>query len=119
MADLSVSAVPDFLCNVVAMDQHSTTLRAAKPTLEEGFVFALYVEQAAEGFFRFMFGPRFAGILAKAYTKPGHDLSFQNVIFAEQGNVIVGMASGFTAEQHRQSSEKPLRQAAEIGRAHV
>jgi len=94
------------------MVQHKIFLRAAKPAFDQGLVFARYLDQAAEGFFRFMFGPQFAEIVAKAYTKPGHDLSYQNVTFAERGNVIVGMASGFTAEQHRQSSEKPLRQAA-------
>ena len=35
------------------MDRHSIVLRAAKPTFEEGLAFARYVDEAAEGFFRF------------------------------------------------------------------
>ena len=38
------------------MDRHSIILRAAKPTLDEGLAFARYLDEAAEGFFRFMLG---------------------------------------------------------------
>jgi hypothetical protein len=37
-----------------------------------------------------------------------NDLAGQNVIFAEHGNVLVGMTSGYSAEQHRHSSRCPL-----------
>ncbi len=96
------------------MTERPIILRAGKPTLDDGLVFARYLDEAAEGFFRIMLGRRVADILAEAYTKPGHDLSFENVTFAEQGDAIVGMASGYTAEQHRQSSDQPLKQAAGI-----
>jgi ribosomal protein S18 acetylase RimI-like enzyme len=79
------------------MHQHSTVLRAAKPTLEEGRVFARYLDTAAEGFFRFMLGRRAVDILATAFLEPDHDLSFQNVTFAER---------------HRRSSGRPLEEAA-------
>jgi len=85
------------------MHQYSTTLRAADPTLEKGRVFARYLNEAAEGFFRFMLGRRFVDILAKAFMQPDHDLSYQNVTFAERNKLIVGMASGYTAEQHHRS----------------
>ena len=94
------------------MDQHSIILRAAKPTIDEGFVFARYLEEVAEGFFRFMLGPRVTDIIATAYTHPNHDYSYENVTFAEYDKVIVGMASGFTAEQHRRFSDQPLKHAA-------
>jgi len=94
------------------MDRHSIVLRAAKPTLDEGLAFARHLDEAAEGFFRLMLGRRAGHIIAKAFADPGHDLSYQNVTFAERENVIVGMVSGYTAEQHRRSSRQPLKQAA-------
>lgn len=94
------------------MNQRSIALRDARPTLDEGLVFARYLNEAAEGFFRFWLGTRAADIIAKAYTQPDHDHSYQNVIFAEHAEVIVGMALGFTAEQHYRSSRRPLKQAA-------
>ena len=94
------------------MVRHSITLRAAKPTYDEGLAFARYLDEAAEGFFRFMLGRRAGHILATAFVKPGHDLSYENVTFAERGNAIVGMVSGYSAEQHRRSSRMPLKRAA-------
>ena len=94
------------------MDRHSIVLRAAKPTFDEGLAFAHYLDEAAEGFFRFWLGRRAAEIIATAFTQPDHDLSYQNVTFAERDNVIVGMVLGYTAEQHRRSSREPLKRAA-------
>ena len=94
------------------MDQTSTTFRLANPTEDDGLAFAQYLDEAAEGFFRFMLGRRAKHIIAAAFAHPHHDLSYQNVTFAERDNTIVGMVSGYTAEQHRLSSHYPLRQAA-------
>jgi len=93
------------------MDQHSLIFRAAKPTFEEGLVFARHLNAVAEGFIQLMYGRRFADIIATAYCHPDHDYSFQNVTFAERDEGIVGMAAGYTAEQHRRSSDQPLKQA--------
>ena len=90
----------------------STTFRPANPTFDEGKVFAHYLDQAAEGFFRFMLGRRADDIIASAFTHPGHDLSYQLVTFIERDGVIVGMVSGYTAEQHRLSSGSILEKAA-------
>ena len=90
----------------------SITFHTANPTFDEGREFAHYLDEAAEGFFRFMLGRRSVDIIATAFTEPEHDLSYQNVTFAIYERAIVGMVSGYTAEQHRQSSEKPLNQAA-------
>ncbi len=87
-------------------------LRAATVILDEGMVFARYLDEAAEGLFRVLLGRRVTRVIAKAYTQPGHDFSFQHVTFAERNGTIVGMVSGYTAEQHRRSSGKPLIQAA-------
>ena len=94
------------------MDRQSIVLRAAKPTFDEGLAFARYLDEAAEGFFRFMLGRRAAHIIATAFAQPAHDLSYHNVTFAERGKLIVGMVSGYTAEGHRRSSRRPLKQAA-------
>ncbi len=94
------------------MDRHSIVLRAANPTFDEGLAFARYADQAAEGFLRFMLGRRAGHIIATAFAQPDNDLSYQNVTFAERDNVIVGMASGYTAEQHRRSSRQTLKRAA-------
>ncbi len=99
------------------MNQHSVTLRAANPTFDEGLAFARYADEVAEGFFGLMLGRRVAEILATAFAQPDHDLSYQNVTFAERDNVIVGMVAGYTAEQHRRSSHQPLKRAA--GRRHL
>ena len=94
------------------MPKSSLKFRTANPNCDEGRVYARYLDQAAEGFFRFMLGQRFIDIIAKAFRQPGHDLSYQNVLFAEREKIIVGMVSGYTAEQHRQSSDQPLKEAA-------
>ena len=94
------------------MGRDSIVLRAAKPTLDEGLTFARYLDEAAEGFFRFMIGRRVEHVIATAFLKPDHDLSYQNVTFAEQEGAIVGMVSGYTAKQHRASSRRPLKEAA-------
>ena len=94
------------------MDRNSIVLRAANPTFDEGLAFAHYLDEAAEGFFRFMLGRRAEYIIATAFVQPDHDLSYQSVTFAERDNVIVGMFSGHTAEQHRSSSLQPLKRAA-------
>jgi len=96
----------------MATDKTSIILRSAKPIIDEGLIYARYLDEAAEGFFRFMLGRRVSDIVARAYIQPDHDLSYQNVTFAERDNVIVGMVSGYTAEQHRRSSIRPLKDAA-------
>lgn len=87
------------------MCDRSTTLRAAQPTFEEGLVFARYLDVAAEGFFRVMLGRRSEPILATAFVRPDHDLSYRNVTFAEQGSAIVGMVAAYTGEQHRRAPD--------------
>ena len=94
------------------MDQNKITLRRAKPTFEEGLIFAHYLDEAFEGLFSSLLGRQVFDIVAKAYTHPDHDFSFQNTIFAECDKALVGMATGYSAEQHRASSNQPLKQAA-------
>ncbi len=94
------------------MDRHSIVLRAANPTFDEGLAFARYLDEAAEGFFRFWLGRRAEYIIATAFAQPDHNLSYQNVTFAERDDIIVGMVCVYTAEQHRRFSRQPLKRAA-------
>jgi ribosomal protein S18 acetylase RimI-like enzyme len=94
------------------MGQHSLVLRAAKPTFDEGLACARYLDEAAEGFYKFMLGVRAADLLATAYVQPNNSYSFENVTFAERDRRIVGMALGFTATQRLHFSDQPLKEAA-------
>ncbi|NNE48053.1 MAG: GNAT family N-acetyltransferase [Rhodothermales bacterium] len=87
-------------------------LRAARPTFEEGLVFARYLDEAAEGFIRLMLGSRSEEIVARAFVCPQNDYSFENVTFAEVDQEIVGMASGFTGRAMQDFSDEPLNRAA-------
>ena len=93
------------------MEQALVVIRDAEPTYDEGLSFAHYINIAAEGAYRYALGRRFGNIVATAFALPGHDLSHENTVFAELNGIIVGMASGYTAEQHTRSSDIPLRQA--------
>ena len=94
------------------MTPEPVSLRPAEPTLDDGLSFARYLDYAADGFFRVLLGRNSDQIVATAFTKPGHDLSYERVTFAELDASIVGMASGYTAEQHHHSSDEPLTSAA-------
>ncbi len=97
---------------LIARDKIS--LREACATFDEGRLFARYLNTAAEGFFRFMLGGNYLDILTRAYLKPDHDLSYKNVTFAETGGRIVGMFSGFSAEEHHRGSQSTLSDAAGV-----
>ena len=94
------------------MTQQALTIRRAVPTYEEGIAFARFMNQAASGQYRLLFGPRHTDIAATAYQKPNHDLSYERVLFAEIDGILAGMASAYTAEQHNRSSDRPLLEAA-------
>ena len=94
------------------INENSILLRPARPEYDEGLLFARYIDQAAEGFFRFMLGKNSKTIIATAFLELGHTLSFENVVFVEKDARIVGMSSTFTGVQHRDYSDEPLRRAA-------
>ncbi|MBL1214353.1 MAG: GNAT family N-acetyltransferase [Ignavibacteriae bacterium] len=94
------------------MKDNSILLRPARPEYKEGLIFARYADQAAEGFFRFMLGKKFKTIIANAFLEERHALSFENVMFAEKEERIVGMSSAFSGVQQRDFSDEPLRRAA-------
>jgi len=94
------------------MNQPEMIIRPANPSHEEGLLFAHYMNMAADDGFRYIFGPRFKEIVATAFVERNHDLSYEHAVFAEQGDKILGMASGYTAKQHGCSSDEPLKRAA-------
>jgi ribosomal protein S18 acetylase RimI-like enzyme len=94
------------------MGDEATLLRPARPEPGEGFLFARYIDEAAEGFFGFMLGRNAEAIIATAFVEPGHTLSHEHVIFAEREGVVVGMSSAYTGAQHRSFSDDPLKRAA-------
>ncbi|MCP4711075.1 MAG: GNAT family N-acetyltransferase [Planctomycetes bacterium] len=94
------------------MNQNSIIIRPAQPDYTEGLACGRYLNQAAEGFFRLMLGPRFAQIIAAAFPQPNHSYSFQNVTFAEYDNHIAGMILGYTAQQYHRFNERPITKAA-------
>lgn len=83
-------------------------IRPAKATIDEGKAYAKFLNQAADGFIRFMLGAKFAEVIADTFSTPAHDFSFKNVTVAEQDGVIVGTAAGYTAEQHTNCSDEVL-----------
>lgn len=99
------------------MTATSPTLRPARPSLDEGVAFAGFLDTAADGFFRAMLGRHVKRIIAASYLEPGHDLSHEHVTFAVRGRQIVGMACGYTAEEHRRSSDDALTRAAGTARS--
>jgi len=87
-------------------------LRAARPDEDEGLCFARFMDQAAEGFFRFLLGRRAEAIMASAFVEPQHSLSYQFVTFAERSGELVGMTSAYTGAQLRGFTESALARAA-------
>lgn len=94
------------------MEPQSITIRPAISTWEDGLQFAHYMNSAADGGFRKMFGKRFEEIVSKTFLEPNHDLSFETALFAERNGEIVGMVSGYTCEQYKQFSKDVVNQYA-------
>lgn len=89
-----------------------TTIRPAQATIADGRAYASFADQAADGLFRWMLGPRFVDIVARAFVSPGHDQSYEYASFAEDGGTAVGMLSGYSSQQHARSGDRALLAAA-------
>lgn len=94
------------------MTPDSVTVRPALPTIDEGLLYAQYLNVAADGAFRALLGRGYDRVIGEAYLSPGHDMSYETAVFAELSGRIAGMASGYTSQQHARSSDEPLRRAA-------
>jgi ribosomal protein S18 acetylase RimI-like enzyme len=93
-------------------DAVPVSLRPAVPSVGEGRLFGQFLDVAQESWFRAALGRQACDIIAHAYIQSGHELSYQYVTFAEQEGRIVGMASGYTAEAHRDFTNELLAAAA-------
>jgi len=93
------------------MNEDALRLRPARPDLDEGVVFARFVDEIAEGGFRIMLGRRVVEILSHAFMEPGHGMSYQNTLFAERHGEIVGMVSGYVAGGGNEGEDEALRVA--------
>lgn len=87
-------------------------LRPAAPNLDEGRLFGQLLDVAQESWFRAALGGRASDVIARAYTWPGHEFSYEFVTFAEREGKIVGMGSGYSAEAHRSFTNQLLATAA-------
>jgi len=94
------------------MPTDSVAIQPAVATIDEGQMFARYLNMAADGAFRALLGRDYDQVIGEAYVSPGHDLSSETAVFAERSGRMVGMASGYTSQEHEHSSVEPLRRAA-------
>lgn len=95
------------------MDLDSLLLRPARPTVEEGRAYGRYLDDLAPGF-RYTLGRHAVETIAEAYLQPGHNLSYEHATFAELDGLIVGVAAGYTTEQHRHSVDGGLENAIRV-----
>lgn len=95
-----------------ANDEIVVVLRRATPTLADGMAFAQLVDTASDGLYRTMIGPARDRVIAAAFKRPGHDLSYEHVVFAEHGDRVVGMAAAYSGAHLSQFSTRPFRRAA-------
>lgn len=84
------------------------TIRAAGRDLGEGRLFARYVNEITEGGFRIMLGRRYEEILAHAFVRPGHGLSYERTWFAERDGSVVGMVTGYVEGDEHPSEDEAL-----------
>ena len=67
------------------MESIPVTIRPARPDPDEGRAYAGYLDMAAEGFIRLMYGPECERIISEAFIQPQNDYSFENAVVAERG----------------------------------
>lgn len=89
-------------------------IRPAKPTLEEGRLFARYLNEASDQLMQTMFGRGYPGIIAKTYLSSGHVMSHETVVFVESEAGVIGMGSWYGTNQGLAPSDRALMGAAGI-----
>ena len=94
-------------------DDNSIKFREAKPTIDEGMVFARYLNETAEGFFQSILGEKTFSTIASAYIEPNNEYSFENITFAVKNDIIVGMISGYTTNEKKHLLKNPLNRFSE------
>ena len=81
------------------MNDQTVRIRNGNPEFEEGLLFAEYLNEASEGFFRSILGQETYEIIAEAYVKSNNNYSHENVFIVEYKNEVVGMVSGYTKSE--------------------
>lgn len=69
-------------------------LRPAHSEPGDAQAYATYLNTAADGFFARVFGGDWSRIIAQVALVPGHELSLDNVVFAEVAGRTVGSCAG-------------------------
>lgn len=87
-------------------------MRAARPCVEDGLVFARFLDEAQEGKYRMILGRGWDRMVAQAFLRSDHDLAYEHVTFVEIDHAIVGMGCGYTSEAHGRFTDEPLEAAA-------
>lgn len=90
--------------------QADLAIRPAKPTREEGLVYAKHVNQLSPGFKK-LYKEEADEVIALAYTFLGHIFSFEHVEFAEQNGEVIATLACLTQEQHQSSIQGGLKNA--------
>lgn len=89
-------------------------VRPAKPTLEEGKLFAHYMHEASDQLMQTMFGRGYPEVIAKTYLSTGHVMSHETVVFVESEGSVIGMGSWYGSNQGLAPSDRALMGAAGI-----
>lgn len=95
----------------------ATIIRKAEPTIEEGRIYARFLDVAAEGFFKGILGNQAYDIIAQAYLSENNSYSYKTASFAVLDSKIVGMVSGYSSSDKEGFEEKSLRKL--IGKSNI
>ena len=86
-------------------------IRKARPVHEDGLAFASLFDKTSDGFLSRMLGEEAYEIIAEAFLKPNNEYSYENVAFAEKGESICGMVSGYTFGMKKKLQNSVLAQS--------
>lgn len=81
-------------------------VRRGVPSDRDARAFASLIEQATHGLFHDMLGSAAPRFLAAVFVEPGHDLSYERVLFIEIDGEIVGMVSTYTTAEHGRDTKR-------------
>jgi len=93
------------------MDSRDVHIRPGRADLDDGRAFARYANEITEGGFCIVLGRRYEEILAHAFVRRGHGMSYEYTWFAEIGGRIVGMVSGYVEGDTHEPEDEALEAA--------
>jgi len=92
-------------------------IRKAMPTIEEGRIYAGFLDVAAEGFFKGILGENAYEYIAQAFLSEDSSYSYKTASFVESDSQIVGMVSGYSTSDKEGFKEQSLRKL--IGKSNI